>query len=122
MSVIIKETTFLDCDNLPAEMTNAFDRPWNYVGDIRPQQNGWVKAMCQECRREDPNCLIKISATESVLPEVLQVVTLKDYLFITDDRIEVRVYFGTCEDCGAVYWARQGPPFARVRALASEKA
>ncbi len=35
--------------------------------------------------------------------------------FITDDMILVFVWFGVCERCEAVYWARSGPPFTRIR-------
>jgi hypothetical protein len=43
------------------------------------------------------------------------IVDLTRYVFVTDDMIEVLVYFGACPECAAIYWARSGPPFRRVR-------
>jgi hypothetical protein len=44
-------------------------------------------------------------------------VSLTPRRFVTDDMLEVMVYFGICIECGAVYWARQGPPFRRLNAF-----
>jgi hypothetical protein len=49
----------------------------------------------------------------------MRVVEMPGRTFITDDMIEVVVYFGVCGGCDSVYWARQGPPFRRARAFVS---
>ena len=104
---MIQETAFLSCDNVPDKMRRQFDRPWQFVGEVEATQPVY-RAVCRKCS-ETP----RICDARTIEKSVWHAVTLDGYKFVTDDMIEVMVYFGVC-DCGAVYWARQGPPFRRV--------
>jgi hypothetical protein len=88
---MITETAFIGADNLPQEMADALDLPWNFVGDIGPKfmpsgDVGPYNVMIP--------CHHGLDPTELVSSARIYAVQLRGYLFITDDLIEVRVYFG----------------------------
>ena len=105
----------MDCENVPPEMLGRFDQPWTFVGEVKGDRP-YLQALCKRC--EERNRPMLFSADPSPLYNVVyQIVDLVGHLFITDDMIEVVVYFGVCGECDAVHWARQGPPFKRARCL-----
>lgn len=112
---MISETAFLDCENLPAEMVGRFDQPWHFVGEVR-RGGPSLYAGCVQCHsRRNPLQLRFYPDGIASVCKPVPIVSMKGYPFITDDMIEVVVYFGVCDDCDAVHWARQGPPFKRAR-------
>lgn len=110
---MIYETTFLDCVNVPPEMAAQFDRPWNFIGEMECDYPNMV-CICEKCiprpSMRRPQDYERISMEDTYMKVYMQ-----GHLFITDDMIEVFVWFGVCERCSAVYWARSGPPFRRAR-------
>lgn len=106
---MISETAIMDVENLPDEIAVWFDRPWNFVGEVKRKScPSFVDVACRRCS----GSLVSFDLSTAITTTK---VALKGYLFITDDMIEVTVYFGVCETCGSVYWAREGPPFKRAR-------
>jgi len=112
---MISETAFIGCRNLPEGMACRFDVPWVFVGEIKTDKR-LVATCCQKCNQSE---LVLVGNPCRAKYKPLVVVSLRGYRFITDDMIEVMVYFGTCEKCGSVYWARSGAPFRRVRTYVS---
>jgi hypothetical protein len=110
---MISETTLMDCENMPAEMAGRFDQPWHFVGEARGNPRA-LECLCEKCRPKIP---LRVSDTVDAR-ERIQTVHLRGHLFITDDMLKVVIYFGVCDKCDSVYWARQGPPFKRARCLA----
>jgi rubredoxin len=109
-SAIMSEAMFVGCANLPECMDRALDLPWNYVGDVdRPRH--WIQAICKKC---SPRPSLFEPLPKSFKPYFV-IVDLAAYQFVTDDMLEITVYFGRCSTCGRVYWAKQGPPFRRAR-------
>lgn len=109
---MITETAFLDCENLPEAMAACFDRPWNFLGEVRGFAP-YAMFYCKRCNRR-PVSVLRTAIVDC--DEMITQVYLVGHKFITDDMIEVLVYFGTCDRCHDVYWARSGPPFRRVAA------
>lgn len=112
---MITETAFVGAENLPQEMARSLDKPWTFVGEVRSNRSV-VECLC-ECQRRP--CLTPSHSrhTAMVLPAKMRITDLFGHDFITDDLLIVRVYFGVCVECGRVHWARQGPPFQRVRRM-----
>ena len=116
-NAILPETAFLDCENVPSEMAECFDKPWYFVGEVtgvRPH----LQYICNRCSARRMPSLFDVNALTDYEP--IHVVAMRGHRFITDDMLEVVVYFGVCEHCGRVHWARQGPPFKRARRLVTE--
>ena len=112
---MIRETSFLDCENCPEEMSSRFDVPWNFVGEVKGDRPYLVVA-CGKCRSDVFEDIYKYKHDPKPTSAMTFVtVDLFGKLFVTDDMIEVMVYFGVCERCESVYWAREGPPFRRAR-------
>lgn len=109
---MISETELMDMENLPPEMANSFDRPWHFLGEVNNGFTNLVNAICK-CSTQS-----LFSPCVSVTEDDFLVMDMKAYKFITGDMIEVIVWFGVCETCGRVTWARQGPPFKRARFMA----
>ena len=112
---MISETALMDCENVPPEMSARFDQPWHFLGEVKGSPYH-LHAMCGKCLTLERDS----SMWYSELPIHYKppiIVNMKSHLFITDDMLEVRVYFGVCDKCDSVYWARQGPPFKRARCL-----
>lgn len=107
---MITETAFIGCDNLPQEMAVRLDKGWTFVGEIKTNSL-YHNCVCVKCSRRP----ISYRARVERLEFRAEVVSLRSYLFVNDDMIEVKVYFGVCEMCDSVYWGRSGPPFRRVR-------
>ena len=112
---MISETTLLECENVPQEMAKRFDQPWFQIGTVPTGNLPCIREICQKCidKQALTYAPIPISSYRGV---TFHTVDMRGYLFITDDMIEVMVYFGVCQDCDSVYWARSGPPFQRARA------
>lgn len=110
---MISETTFLDCENISIEMSSRFDQPWTFVGEVKKEVN-YLKARCEKCNRYHNPVEINFNSITAI-NDVITTVMLKSYLFITDDKLEVIIFFGVCEKCDTVHWARQEPPFKRAR-------
>lgn len=110
---MIKDFQIIGCENCPKEMMAAADLPWYFLGEVRETWN--LNIRCEKCNRPD-FLVLKASSYK----EVYKIHTLQKYLFITDEMLEVIIYWGCCRDCRRIYWARVGPPFKRVRALISE--
>jgi len=109
---MITEAAFVGSENLPEEMSAVMDRPWNFVGVIQDHPPA-VHCHCDKCNQRMP---VRVCGGSEWAPSrTIRTICLRMYRFITDDMIEVYIYFGICQ-CGAVYWARSGPPFRRVRA------
>lgn len=109
---MINETTFLDTENLPPEIVGRFDEPWYFIGEVK-RDVPWLQAPCSRCGRN--RRVARYDPSQDIRLDTFQIVQLKAYTIITDDYIEVIIYWGTCAKCGQVAWARQGPPFSRVR-------
>ena len=109
---MISETTLMDCENIPEEMCR-FDEPWHFVGEVQSGRP-YLDIICGKC---SPRPAIKVLADLDPSFISFVKVSLRGYPFVTDDMIEVVVYFGICGDCDSAYWARQGPPFTRARCL-----
>ena len=110
---MIPETAFVHCESVPPEMAGRFDEPWHFVGEVYGDRS-YVSVFCDRCReRSRPKVFVDLPSHRRSIK--FQIIHLRGHLFITDDMIEVMVYFGICEECDAVHWARQGPPFTRVR-------
>ena len=110
---MITETAFFNCDNLPPEMACRFDQPWTFIGEVKTNRLH-IECHCSKCARENSKYLWS-PATMPVPMCSMQLVSMGGRVFITDDMIEVVVYFGVCEKCDTVHWARSGPPFRRAR-------
>ena len=111
---MISETALLDCEDVPACMSERFDQPWHFVGEVEPKHYS-LNAVCMRCADRP----IRLKEQIRVEEIIYQIVPMQSYLFITDDMIEVTIYFGVCDKCDRVYWARQGPPFTRARCFAT---
>lgn len=110
---MISETSIMASENVPPEMTCRFDQPWVFIGeDI--SNRPYIRCTCRKCNRRPVNFACDRQPDSVEVFDVL----LKGFIFITDDMIECIVYFGVCEHCDTVHWARQGPPFKRARYLA----
>jgi hypothetical protein len=107
---MLSETGIMDCENVPPEMVAQFDRPWNFVKEVPQWEcHSLLEVLCK-CQTNHLSKKLKESpATEMVQP--LIITSCKAYEFVTEDMLIVTIYFGVCEGCGAVYWARQGPPY-----------
>lgn len=112
---MITEAAFVGADNLPQCMAERLDVAWTFVGEVG---NGFGRHvgrfMNVAC-----NCLrkrVSFGTSMSSMSFDISIVSMERHLFITDDMLEVWVYFGVCPECGKVYWARSGPPFRRARA------
>lgn len=108
---MISETAILGCDNLPESMRGQFDKPWNFVGEVKTNRMD-LMCHCKKCNMADVNYF---KPQQRATPQRLVFVRMAGHLFVTDDMIEVMVYFGVCQECEAIYWARSGPPFRRAR-------
>jgi len=112
---MIRESHFVGCRDLPDDMAECLDKPWNFVGV--------VKYSCRVFSYQCTKCFVQpcfFYTPESIGQPLNDIVTLDCRRFVTDDKIEVMVYFGTCNECGSVYWARSGPPFRRAKAYRGE--
>ena len=107
---MINETAFIDCKDIPEAMQGRFDQPWHFLGDVTPA-GSVMQCLCGRCN--PPNNMYQ--PNEEIADAPVQMVYLMGHLFVTDDMLEVTVYFGVCGECDKVYWARQGPPFKRAR-------
>ena len=110
---MISETAFLNCENLPAEMSSAIDLPWNFLGEITDGRD-FLRCVCLKCSPMPlPTAIVPLQFRDYRT----QTVDLRGHWFITGDMLEVLVFFGRCDWCGSVFWARRGPPFRRVRSF-----
>lgn len=105
---MISETAFINCENIPADMRGQFDKPWYFVGEAHAKAP-YVQCLCKKCNK--PACYWKIDDPI----KMMQIVYMPAHQFITDDMLLVIVFFGVCDACGTVHWARSGAPFKRVR-------
>lgn len=105
---MISELGIARSHNLPAEINGALDEPWQFAGEVKGRRP-WVDVFCEHCNR------MEIPLGRPTPPKMLTIVTLKGYRFITDDLMEVIVYFGRCDECNRCFWARSGPPFTHAR-------
>jgi len=112
---MISEAAFVGCRNLPESMARCFDVPWVFMGEVKAD-NRTIMMCCGKCNQRE---LVLDGNPGWAKCKPLVAVVLRGYRFITDDMIEVMVYFGICEKCDLVYWARSGAPFRRVRAYVS---
>lgn len=108
---MIKETAFIGCDNPPSVMAGRFDQPWNFIGEVKTDHR-YFRCLCEKCNKREPVFVLQPMVNDFA---PLVVVECEGYLFVTDDMIEVVVYFGVRNKCDSVYWARSGPPFRRAR-------
>jgi hypothetical protein len=116
---LISETTLMDCENVPPEMVARFDQAWHFVGEVNAEQPSdpapFMRAICKVCHQRP---VLRYPANSGpITRDMVPYVEMRGYKFITDDMIEVMVYFGICEKCDRVYWARSGPPFRRARCM-----
>jgi hypothetical protein len=102
----------MSCENPPEAMRGQFDRPWNYIGDVKTNSR-FLNMICK-CQKHGT---LIYPENEIPEPKQLSILTLSGYQFITDDMLEVMVFFGVCAECQRVYWGKQGPPFRRARAF-----
>lgn len=109
---MISETAFMNCENCPEVMRGQFDKPWHYLGDVKHGHN-YLNVVCK-CQQKLPALAF---IEEPVEFREMSIMSLRSFKFITDDMLIVIVYFGVCEQCGRVVWAKEGPPFERARAF-----
>jgi hypothetical protein len=105
---MLSETGIMGCENVPPEMVAQFDRPWNFVREIPERECFSHMAVLCKCQNRSIAMRLAKSGTK---PRPVVITTCKPYEFVTNDMLIVRIYFGVCPECGAVYWARQGPPY-----------
>lgn len=110
---MITDASFVGCANLPPEMASRLDQPWTFAGEVKTNAR-FHRCVCGKCSRKHISYKPNLNDYLAFMSEVVE---LRSYLFITDDMIRVRVYFGVCEACDSVFWARSGPPFRRARAM-----
>lgn len=111
---MMSETDLMNCQDVPQVMQDAFDKPWEFVGETK-EGVARLHSRCSPCSA--PDLVGFFSPTMDYAFKPMQIVDLEGYKFITDDMIVCMIYFGTCSKCGRVIWARQGPPFKRARCL-----
>jgi hypothetical protein len=102
---MITEATFVGAENLPPEIAAALDVPWTFLGEVPPGQSPPRAFACSHGRdifHQDPDWKQN---------------ELRRFVFLTDDMIEVSIWFGQCRTCQRVGWLRQGPPFIRARSF-----
>lgn len=96
-------------------MDKCLDLPWNDLGEVSANivRRSYLEKVCK--------CSTKphVDHNEEMIvePPSFALVHMPGRMFVTDDMIEVIVFFGQCQKCKAVYWARSGPPFNRARAF-----
>jgi len=90
---VITETAFIGCDNLPQEMAVRLDKGWTFVGEIKTNSL-YHNCVCVKCSRRP----ISYRARVERLEFRMEVVSLRSYLFLTDDMIEVKVVFRCLRD------------------------
>lgn len=114
---VLTERMFVGCLGLPAVMAAELDRAWVFVGEYpryffeegcRPSL--WVLCQSRKCKPQ----MNWLETSGDVQDSFATIANLDRYLFITDDNLEVFIFFGKCAKCDTVYWARQGPPFSGV--------
>lgn len=103
---MISETAFINCENIPADMRGQFDKPWHFVGEVTED----TPALICDCHKCTWNLRTYLKKHRVYMPA---------HQFITDDMLLVIVFFGACDACGTVHWARSGAPFKRVRSCVS---
>lgn len=108
---MISESAFIGCENCPEVMKGQFDKPWHYLGDVKPGQH-FLNVVCK-CQQAPLNFLAEVHE----VPEPMEIMSLRPFTFVTDDMLIVIVYFGVCGECGRVVWAKEGPPFKRARSF-----
>jgi hypothetical protein len=113
---MIKDSTFVGCENLPADMAKCLDLPWNDLGEVSASivRRAYLEKACSKCSAKP---CVAYTDEPIVQPPSFAIVHMPGRMFVTDDMIEVVVFFGQCHKCKAVYWARSGPPFKRARAF-----
>ncbi len=106
---IITDCNIIGAEGCPEEIAAAGNEPWRFLGEV-PWRRPSVEVIC-------PNC----SPRPCVIPrphEMFDVVCsmhLDGHKFVTEDMLEVIVYWGRCPRCRRVSWARSGPPFRYAR-------
>lgn len=107
----IEETMPRDCnsliDSLPPEIARSFGLTWHFVGEIsRNNSSPGVDAACTAKCLPTPVMGYSADAPADLLRPI-PIVRLKANHFIRSDGLRVIVYFGICDNCGSIYWARQ---------------
>ena len=108
---MITKEMLVGCEGLPPVIGDRLDRPWRFIGEVSGLRNQPMKCVCMSCLRRKRGLNVYSSQPSTVELAV----TMDPYLFVSDDMLEVMVYFGVCKECDSVYWARQGPPYGRER-------
>lgn len=110
----------MDCENLPQEMADSLDQPWNWCGEVRTNRPV-LDAICHACEQRHREHLMEsvwgAPQKDFSKAPTYHAVSMRAYQFITGDMLQVTVFFGKCNKCGAAHWARQGPPFQRLRSF-----
>ena len=115
---MLSESAFLHCHNCPEIMRGQFDKPWHYLGDVKPGQH-YLNVICK-CQQKLPAlAFIKETPVEF---KPMPMMSLRSFKFVTDDMLIINVFFGVCEECGRVVWAKEGPPFHRAKAFVPAEA
>lgn len=93
----------------PEHIRACGDVPWHYAGDIAPgRPRSGISVICKCCApRLNDISVVRPTGT-------LMYVDIAGTQWITSDLLEITVYWGRCTRCGAVHWAKQGPPFTRL--------
>lgn len=105
------ETFFLDCHGVPPEMIARFDRPWNFIGEIE-HDFPYLRAFCKKCNQRP----VEVSRYDyDPKYDSIRIVDMKGHEFVTGDMLYVFVWFGVCDECDSIYWARRAPPYERAR-------
>jgi len=109
--LMIRETDFFQ-RGCPPEIRETLDMPWHFLGVVPANSAHRAHlALCTSCC----NVNFQISPCRSPCKSDTTdpVVNLLPYHLLTDDLLQVLVYWGRCGGCGRVYWAQTGPPFRR---------
>jgi hypothetical protein len=98
-------------------MLGYFDQPWNFIGEIKLDNKNVpnIECICNKCSK--PTFDFKLRENDLMFIHV----HLESYIFITDEMLEVIVYFGVCQKCDSIYWARSGLPFRRAKVCIGAK-
>lgn len=119
VSQLVNDRMFVGCRNLPHVMSARLDQPWTLLeaADEVLRRSNCVAVVCKSCR---PCLDIRDVIPETPTPDYpsfTQVHVAYVGTFETCDALLVRIFFGVCETCDAVYWTYEGPPFRRARSL-----
>ena len=116
---MIEAQNFEEIQDLPEEIRKQLGKDWVFLGETPCLDASWKHAHCAACNQHREYLLTMARGLHSS-PDISQIVSLRPYRFITSDLLVIGVYFGACDNCGRVYWAREAPPYHRARQVSQQ--